>query len=164
MYIYCHQVEQSASIAVCADTRWLSSTGAMLNPAMPTLPYYQVEQFVPVAVEDLAHLPCLVILTDNDRAGDTLPANLIAWDLRARHCNKEVARSAFIRDVGRVFGWRRQAGTNTPATGALATAALATGAAGGLMAQLPTLLLGKKAWKAFTGNKYGILAKINYLV
>lgn len=53
--------------------------------------------------EDLAGIPCLLILVDNGRMGDTFPPTLRAMDLRLRNADKStVYLNAFTQELGRL--------------------------------------------------------------
>ena len=94
----------------------------------------QITEFEPKMFADLGHLPCLLIIVDQGKMGDTFPQNLIAWDLRARYDSNSFSRTTFIQDAGRVFGWRYRKDASAP--------------------RLPRLLLGEKAYLRFANNDW----------
>ena len=54
--------------------------------------------------EDLDGLPCLLILVDNGRMGDTFPSSLQCMDLRLQHirANQKPYLSTFVQEMGRM--------------------------------------------------------------
>lgn len=54
--------------------------------------------------QDLEGLPCLVIVVEKGRMGDTMPTNLTTVDLRARYVESS-SYASLLQDVGRAAGW-----------------------------------------------------------
>ncbi|KAH3764601.1 hypothetical protein Pelo_3530 [Pelomyxa schiedti] len=55
--------------------------------------------------QDLNGLPCLLVLVEKARMGDTMPSNFKLFDLRARYLTPKFVFSAFLQDIGRAFKW-----------------------------------------------------------
>ena len=57
--------------------------------------------------EDLADIPCILILCDKEKMGDTFPQSLRYYDLRLRYNSKTTLNRAPVeQDLGRAFGYR----------------------------------------------------------
>ena len=55
---------------------------------------------------DLADLPCILILCEKGKMGDTFPASFRFYDLRLRYGNKCCSRSSLEQDLGRACRYR----------------------------------------------------------
>jgi hypothetical protein len=60
---------------------------------------------VPTSYEELDNLPCIMIVVERARFGDTLPNSFKWFDLRARNTFNVGAKSTFRQDVGRACGY-----------------------------------------------------------
>jgi hypothetical protein len=68
---------------------------------------------VPTSYEELENLPCIMIVVERARFGDTLPNSFKWFDLRARNTFNVGAKSTFRQDVGRACGYSLHANPNT---------------------------------------------------
>jgi len=62
----------------------------------------------PEQFSDLDGIPCILIVMEKARMGDTLPPSFTYFDLRSRYRkdsrNSKIVRSTFDQDIGRAFG------------------------------------------------------------
>ena len=56
--------------------------------------------------EDLEGLPCILILCDKGKMGDSFPKSLRHYDMRCRYPTSVTSRGATVQDLGRAFGYR----------------------------------------------------------
>eukprot|EP01047_Picozoa_sp_COSAG01_P049324 COSAG01_NODE_4882_length_4653_cov_5.709550_2_plen_850_part_00 len=55
--------------------------------------------------EDLNGLPCILIVCEKGKMGDSFPESFKYYDLRLRYSNVPKSRSATVQDLGRAFGY-----------------------------------------------------------
>eukprot|EP00658_Telonema_sp_P-2_P066601 TRINITY_DN55588_c0_g2_i1.p1 TRINITY_DN55588_c0_g2~~TRINITY_DN55588_c0_g2_i1.p1 ORF type:complete len:339 (-),score=29.22 TRINITY_DN55588_c0_g2_i1:187-1203(-) len=55
--------------------------------------------------EDLEGLPCILILCQKGKMGDSFPTSLKYYDLRLRYSSEPSSRAAVEQDLGRAFGY-----------------------------------------------------------
>ena len=91
---------------------------------------------------DLIGLPCLLILVNNGRMGDTFPSSLMAMDGRIHHMSKldKVYLSTFAQEVGRLCRYTKRS------------------------TKLPKLYLSTKLYKSLKENLRDDCAYYNYFV
>ncbi len=65
-------------------------------------------KFVPASYEHLDHLPCILLLCDKGRMGDTFPKSFKFYDLRLRYSTVS-SRAFFEQDLGRMFRYAADA-------------------------------------------------------
>jgi hypothetical protein len=56
--------------------------------------------------ESLENVPCILILCEKGKMGDSFPQSLKYYDLRLRYATIPTSRAAVIQDLGRGFGYR----------------------------------------------------------
>ena len=83
-------------------------------------------------VEDLNGLPCMYIVCETGRMGDTFPRSMLHYDLRLRYTSKTSKRSSFEQDVGRAFRYAKPG------------------------EQLPIVLIGTGGYELAIGNADGV--------
>ena len=55
-------------------------------------------------IEDLQGIPCIYMVCESGRMGDTFPKSMLYYDLRLRYDhNKQLKRASFEQDLGRAF-------------------------------------------------------------
>eukprot|EP01047_Picozoa_sp_COSAG01_P029643 COSAG01_NODE_2039_length_8573_cov_13.642672_1_plen_2500_part_00 len=58
--------------------------------------------------EDLQDIPCILVVCEKGKMGDSFPSSLKYYDLRLRYSNDPKSRAATIQDLGRAFGYRSE--------------------------------------------------------
>ena len=54
-------------------------------------------------IEDLQGIPCIFIVCEGYRMGDTFPTSMLHYDLRLRYDHSDAYRASFEQDLGRAF-------------------------------------------------------------
>ena len=87
--------QQSKSLKELVDPPMLERMACWKGVAVEDL---QVNKY-----SDLEGLPCILILCEKGKMGDTFPRSLRFYDLRLRYANSWTQRAAAVQDLGRAF-------------------------------------------------------------
>ena len=58
-------------------------------------------------IEELQGIPCIYIVCETGRMGDTFPKSMLHYDLRLRYDHSDAPRASFEQDLGRAFRYAR---------------------------------------------------------
>ena len=68
----------------------------------------QGDEFKFRTIEDLQGVPCIFIVCESGRMGDTFPKSMLHYDLRLRYDGQSgAARASFEQDLGRAFRYAK---------------------------------------------------------